>query len=282
MQRTVQSNRRRGFTLMELLVVLAILVLLMAMVAPRVLRFLGSSDISVATSQIGSLKKSLDLYAVDCRKYPTTEQGLQALLSPPAMGQSGGTQRGWNGPYIDGDIVPVDPWGMPYGYAFPPTRGRGPGPDIWSCGPDSMDGTEDDICSWHVSNTGNGEGMPGEEGMGEGELGGQLGPDGMPMDGGLDPMGGTDPMGGVPPMGRTDPMGGSGMGGVPPMGGADPMGGTGGMGGVPPMGGTGNMGGTGGMGGVPPMGGADPMGGGAPMGGATPMPGGTGQQPGNF
>ncbi len=191
MQRSVESTRRRGFTLMELLVVLAILVLLMAMVAPRVLKFLGKSDISVAKSQIGSLKKSLDLYSADCRSYPTTEQGLMALLAPPAMGETGTAVRGWDGPYLDSDTVPSDPWGLPYGYAFPPTRGRGPGPDIWSFGPDNTDGTQDDICSWNVASTGTTgqEGMPGQ---------GQLGPDGMPLDQGLGPMDGTGQPGMMP------------------------------------------------------------------------------------
>jgi general secretion pathway protein G len=260
MQRFVESTKRRGFTLMELLVVLAILVLLMAMVAPRVLKFLGKSDISVTKSQIGSLKKSLDLYSADCRKFPSTEQGLNALIAPPAMGESGTAQRGWDGPYLDGDSVPLDPWGLPYGYAFPRQRSRGPGPEIWSFGPDNMDGTEDDIVSWTVAAS-TGEGMPGEEGM----MGGELGPDGMPLmdQGGLPPMdqGGLPPMdqGGLPPMDQ---------GGLPPMnqGGLPPAGGTGQMGGgLPPMN----------QGGLPPAGGTGQMGGGLPPaapGGALPPP----------
>jgi len=249
MQRFVESNRRRGFTLMELLVVLAILVLLMAMVAPRVLKFLGKSDISVTISQIGNLKKSLDLYTADCRKYPTTEQGLQALISPPAMGETGTAVRGWDGPYLDGDAVPLDPWGLPYGYAFPPTRGRGPGPDIWSCGPDSMDGTEDDLCSWTQSASGSGE-----RGMDD-----PLGQDPM----GQDPMGqnplGTDPMGGQLGPGSVPGMQPPGQGGFPPVGGTQP-----GMqpGGMPP-------------GGMPPLGGGT-----GPLGGGTgPSPPGSGPMP---
>jgi general secretion pathway protein G len=261
MQRFVESTRRRGFTLMELLVVLAILVLLMAMVAPRVLKFLGKSDISVAKSQIGSLKKSLDLYSADCRSYPTTEQGLQALIYPPAMGETGTAVRGWDGPYLDGDSVPVDPWGLPYGYSFPPTRGRGPGPDIWSFGPDNMDGTEDDICSWTLGPSGTGEqGM-----MGQDPMGGQLGPNGMPqMDQGFPPMdgGGMQP-GGMQPGGMQP--GGMQPGGMQP-GGMQP----GGMqpGGMPPMD----------QGGMPPLGGGT-----GPMGGTPgPVPPGSAQPPRNF
>ena len=263
MQRFVESTKRRGFTLMELLVVLAILVLLMAMVAPRVLKFLGKSDISVAKSQIGSLKKSLDMYKAECRVYPTTEQGLQALISPPAMGESGAAQRGWDGPYLDGDSVPLDPWGLQYQYAFPRQRSRGPGPEIWSFGPDNMDGTEDDIVSWTVAAS-TGEGMPGEEGM----MGGELGEDGMPMmdQGGLPPMDGTMQPGmgtqpGMQPGMGTQPGMQPGMGTQPGMGmqpGMQPGMGTqpgmqpGGQlpmdtGGLPPAGGTGQMGG-----GLPP------------------------------
>ncbi len=215
MQRSVQSTRRRGFTLMELLVVLAILVLLMAMVAPRVLKFLGKSDVSVAKSQIGSLKKSLDLYSADCRSYPSTEQGLMALIAPPAMGETGTAVRGWDGPYLDSDSVPSDPWGLPYGYSFPPTRGRGPGPDIWSFGPDNMDGTQDDIVSWNVASTGTSEGMPGQDGQLPGQ--GQLGPDGMPMNqGGMPPLDGGMQPGGMQPGGMQP--GGMQPGGMQPGG----------------------------------------------------------------
>ncbi len=239
MQRSVQSSKRRGFTLMELLVVLAILVLLMAMVAPRVLKFLGKSDISVAKTQIGNLKKSLDMYKAECRTYPRTEQGgLNALISPPGASETGATVRGWDGPYLDGDSVPLDPWGLPYGYAFPPTRSRSPGPEIWSFGPDNMDGTEDDICSWTIAVSGSGEtgmgeeGMMGQDPMGMDPMGGQLGPEGMPgqegmpgmppMDGGLPPMdGGMQQPGGLPPTGMSQP-------GMPPTGMSQP--------GMPPAG----------------------------------------------
>ena len=108
-----------------------------------------------------------------------------ALIAPPAAGETGAAVRGWDGPYLDSDSVPADPWGLPYGYAFPPMRGRGPGPDIWSFGPDNMDGTEDDIVSWNVASTGTGETMPGQEGQG------QLGPDGMPLDQGMPPLDGA-------------------------------------------------------------------------------------------
>ena len=144
MQRFVESTKRRGFTLMELLVVLAILVLLMAMVAPRVLKFLGKSDISVTTSQIGSLKKSLELYAADCRRYPTTEQGLQALVTRPTAGPPA---PNWKA-YLD--KMPIDPWGKPYQYLSPGIKGE---IDVFSLGADGQPGgtgVDADIGSWSL------------------------------------------------------------------------------------------------------------------------------------
>jgi general secretion pathway protein G len=127
-----------------MLVVLAILVLLVSMVVPRIIGSQKKGLINTAKSQIGMFRGALDTYAVDCGKYPSTEQGLNALVQKPAdMSQS----TAWNGPYVTGDI-PKDPWGGEYQYEYPPTRGRGDTPDIWSYGPDGEDNTEDDICSW--------------------------------------------------------------------------------------------------------------------------------------
>ena len=100
----------RGFTLIELLVVLAILTLLAGLVGPRVLNQLGGAKSKTASVQIADLDKSLELFKLDVGRYPTTQEGLQALVVKP------GAVNGWNGPYLKGG-VPSDPWGNPYRYA---------------------------------------------------------------------------------------------------------------------------------------------------------------------
>ena len=110
------SARAAGFTLLELLVVLAILGLLIGLVAPAALRQLGSAKEKIAHQSIERLAGVLDIYKLDIGIYPTTEQGLQALITRP----SGMTR--WNGPYLKGEKVPEDPWGRPFVYRSPSQR----------------------------------------------------------------------------------------------------------------------------------------------------------------
>jgi len=158
--RFFMRRRRRGFTLVELLIVLAILVMLVALVVPQFLGASDEADLNTAKTQIGLLKGPLTQYRLHNKDYPSTEQGLQALLSPPSDGDDS-TVTGWKGPYLDTEVLPVDPWDNEYLYEYE-SGGR---PRIWSMGPDEEDGTEDDI-----SNLSSGTGEDGEPGDFEEDL----------------------------------------------------------------------------------------------------------------
>jgi general secretion pathway protein G len=106
----------RGFTLLELLVVVAIIGLLVAYVGPRYVSQIGKSETAAARAQIESLAKALDTFRLDTGHYPTTAQGLMALREKPA------SEPKWNGPYLQKE-VPPDPWGKPYLYRTPGTKG---------------------------------------------------------------------------------------------------------------------------------------------------------------
>ena len=129
---TRTRRHARGFTLIELLVVLAILTLLAGLVGPRVLSQLGGAKSKTAAVQIADLDKSLELFKLDVGRYPTTEEGLDALVKKP------GSVNGWNGPYLKGSL-PNDPWGNPYRYANPGPNG---GLEILSLGADNAPGGE--------------------------------------------------------------------------------------------------------------------------------------------
>ena len=105
-----------GFTLLELLVVVAIIGLLAAYVGPRYFAQLGKSEITVARAQIDGLEKALDAYRLDMGRYPATEQGLEALVKKP-----GDAGEKWSGPYLS-KKVPLDPWGHAYVYRSPGTQ----------------------------------------------------------------------------------------------------------------------------------------------------------------
>jgi general secretion pathway protein G len=131
-----------GFTLIEILVVITIIALIMSLVGPRVLNYLGESKVKAAKIQIQSFGSALDLFNLDTGRYPSSSEGLAALVQSP------GTIPSWNGPYLKGGVVPSDPWGKPYVYRSPGEHGPY---DIMSYGSDGQEGgtgTAADIASW--------------------------------------------------------------------------------------------------------------------------------------
>jgi general secretion pathway protein G len=136
-----RRGRRRGeggFTLVEILVVITIIGLIMALVGPRVLNYLGESKAKAAKIQLESFASALDLYYLDLGSYPSSNEGLVALT------QAGG-KPGWNGPYLRGGLVPADPWGHPYAYRSPGERTPYEIKSLGSDGQEGGSGTASDI-----------------------------------------------------------------------------------------------------------------------------------------
>ena len=131
-----------GFTLLELLVVLAILSLLAVVAVPQVLKYLSSAKTDTARIQIQQLGSTLDLYRLETGRYPSADEGLMALLEPPAGLET------WNGPYLKKREMIVDPWGRTFFYRFPGEHGEY---DLFSLGIDGDEGGEgesQDLVSW--------------------------------------------------------------------------------------------------------------------------------------
>ena len=136
------GNNQAGITLIEMLVVVTIIALFAALVAPRMLRKTDTARVTVARAQINAFMTALGVYKLDTGLFPTTEQGLAALrMRPQDVNQ-------WQGPYLPQEI-PVDPWGRPYVYKYPGEHGDEP--DVICYGADGQPGGESinaDIVSW--------------------------------------------------------------------------------------------------------------------------------------
>src|SRR6201987_1973459 len=129
-----QSEGQQGFTLVEMLVVITIIGLIMGLIGPRVLNYLSESRVKTAKIQIQSFSSALDLFYLDTGRYPTSSEGLAALVRTPSR------IAGWAGPYLKGGNVPSDPWNNPYVYRSP---GQHAPYDIVSYGSDGQEGGTD-------------------------------------------------------------------------------------------------------------------------------------------
>jgi general secretion pathway protein G len=137
-----KSHEQSGFTLLELLVVLGIIAMLAGIVGPQVMKHMGESKVKATKVQIEELMAALDMYKLDLGSYPTTKQGLKALIQSPDP------TKYWNGPYLRKTKVPLDPWNNEFTYVFPGKHGKF---DLYSFGADGLEGGEDenrDILGW--------------------------------------------------------------------------------------------------------------------------------------
>ena len=141
----VRSSRRAAFTLFEMLIVVALIALLAGLAINNAGKLFDEARKDTARLFVTqSLKTPLMSYKYHVGDFPTTEEGLQALITPPANGADR-----WKGPYVDvtGGKLVLDPWSSPYQYRYPGTKNPN-GYDLWSMGPDRKDGTADDIGNW--------------------------------------------------------------------------------------------------------------------------------------
>src|SRR4051812_32857361 len=136
-----ETSREEGLTLIEIMIVIAILGMLAAIIGVKVIGALDDARVGTSADQIAQLKTALKLYNRDCGKYPSTAEGLNALVTKPASCPH------WK-PYLEQDSVPVDPWGEPFEYFYPGTHGQEI--EIISKGKDGQLNTADDIVSWNT------------------------------------------------------------------------------------------------------------------------------------
>ena len=146
MRTSVLRVSAQGFTLMEIMVVVVIVGILAALVAPAVVRQLDKASATAAKQHITTIEKAVEMFRMDAMRYPSTDEGLQALMEAPS---DPAIRERWHGPYLH-KVVPDDPWGRPYIYTSP---GREAKYDVYSLGADGApggEGTDADILNWEL------------------------------------------------------------------------------------------------------------------------------------
>lgn len=137
-----RTGSQTGFTFLEIMLVVVIIGILVSIVGPRLVGQSEKAKVGASSAQLSNLKTCLTNYELNASRFPTTDEGLEALIEKPG----GLDDVDWAGPYLDSMEVPEDPWHNPYQYRHPPENHRDY--DLWSYGPDGQDGTEDDITNW--------------------------------------------------------------------------------------------------------------------------------------
>lgn len=139
LNRTTRKHARRGFSILELLLVLVILAILAGIVGVRFAGQSGKAKVKAAGTQLENIKLALDRFELDVGAYPTNQQGLDALVEDP------GNTNGWDGPYLE-QRIDTDQWGKQWQYRYPGTHNNSY--DLYSAGPDGIEGNDDDIKNW--------------------------------------------------------------------------------------------------------------------------------------
>jgi general secretion pathway protein G len=139
----ISQRTNEAFTLLEILVVLAIIGMLVGLAVTNVGNIFSSSQTDITRLFVKqSMQAPLSVFKIHMGDYPTTAEGLQALIAAPAN-----KADRWRGPYLNESKIPTDPWGEPYQYRYPGVKNKN-SYDLWSKGPDKIDGTDDDIGNW--------------------------------------------------------------------------------------------------------------------------------------
>jgi general secretion pathway protein G len=141
-------RRRRGFTLLEVMLVVTILVALAAVALPRLIGVRKGAQVDEAKLEVKAIDEACQMYFMHTGQFPSSSQGFAVLETPPST-----AVENWRGPYLKGTATLRDPWGQPYNYVYPGKRTASVNaataePDIWSNGPDGQTGTADDIGNW--------------------------------------------------------------------------------------------------------------------------------------